>query len=118
MESEVTVEPTYYNSLYKHGVDEKRRVQVPAMWRPERDAVEFTVILWPKAKEGPCLRVLPPEEMAELMREYCPNYALVAITDTGRVDRKISPDEVVLADDGPGALIEALRRITRSHKTS
>lgn len=55
------------------------------------------------------------EEMAELMREYCRDCALVAITDTGRVDRKISPDAVVLADDGPGALIEALHRITRSH---
>ena len=27
---EETTEPTYYNSLYKHGVDEKRRVQIPA----------------------------------------------------------------------------------------
>jgi len=25
------------------------------------------MILWPKSKEGPCLRVLPPKEMAELM---------------------------------------------------
>ena len=31
--------------------------------------IEFTLILWPKAKEGPCLRVLPPQEMAELMRD-------------------------------------------------
>jgi hypothetical protein len=55
------------------------------------------------------------EEMAELMREYCRDCALVAITDTGRVDRKIGPDQVVLADDGPGALLEALHRVTRSH---
>ena len=66
----VTVEPTtYYNSLYQHGVDEKRRVQIPAKWRPVTPEVEFTLILWPKAKEGPCLRVLPPKEMAELMRD-------------------------------------------------
>src|ERR1051325_5290523 len=57
-----------YNSFYRHGVDEKRRVQVPAMWRPEKAGIEFTLILWPKSKEGPCLRVLPPEEMDELMR--------------------------------------------------
>jgi MraZ protein len=57
----------YYNSLYRHGVDEKRRVQVPAKWRPARSGVEFTLIFWPKSKEGPCLRVLPPEEMAELV---------------------------------------------------
>jgi len=62
-------EITYYNSLYEHGVDEKRRVQVPAKWRPAKPGVEFTLVLWPKSKEGPCLRVLPPREMAELMRD-------------------------------------------------
>ena len=68
MEANDNSAPTYYNSLYRHGVDEKRRVQVPAMWRPAKAGIEFTLILWPKDKEGPCLRVLPPEEMAELMK--------------------------------------------------
>lgn len=58
---------TYYNSIYRHGVDAQRRVQVPSMWRPAKAGVEFTLILWPQSSEGPCLRVLPPEEMAELM---------------------------------------------------
>jgi len=57
---------TYYNSLYRHGVDEKRRVQIPSKWRPV-EGIELTLILWPKEKEGPCLRVLPPEEMDKLM---------------------------------------------------
>lgn len=61
-----TVPPTYYNSCYRHGVDEKRRVQIPAKWRPEADGVELTIILWPKHQAGTCLRVLPPEEMAKL----------------------------------------------------
>ncbi len=69
MEPNEKIEPTYYNSLYRHGVDDKRRVQVPAKWRPPESGVEFTLILWPKSKEGPCLRVLPPQEMAELMRD-------------------------------------------------
>ncbi len=69
VDANATIAPTYYNSLYRHGVDEKRRVQVPAKWRPTDEGVEFTLILWPKAKEGPCLRVLPPKEMAELMRD-------------------------------------------------
>jgi MraZ protein len=60
---------TYYNSSYKHGVDEKRRVQVPAKWRPAKSGVELTIVIWPKAKEGPCLRALPPEKMADLMQE-------------------------------------------------
>lgn len=70
MSEDAKASPTiYYNSLYRHGVDEKRRVQIPAKWRPNEPDVEFTLILWPKAKEGPCLRVLPPREMAELMAD-------------------------------------------------
>ena len=69
MQSEGTSEPTYYNSLYKHGVDEKRRLQIPAKWRPAKENFEFTLIVWPKSKEGPCLRALPPEQMAKTLRE-------------------------------------------------
>jgi MraZ protein len=68
MNSDINQEPTYYNSLYRHGVDEKRRVQIPAKWRPQKAGTELTLMLWPKAKEGPCLRVLPPAEMAKLMK--------------------------------------------------
>jgi MraZ protein len=63
------VPPTYYNSCYRHGIDEKRRVQIPAKWRPEEAGTELTVILWPKHPAGNCLRVLPPAEMAQLMAE-------------------------------------------------
>ena len=59
----------YYNSLYRHGVDGKRRVQIPAKWRPTRPDVEFTLIVWPKSAHGPCLRVLPPEQMGKLMAD-------------------------------------------------
>jgi transcriptional regulator MraZ len=69
MESKNSLAPTYYNALYRHGVDEKRRVQIPAKWRPAASGVEFTLVLWPKSKEGPCLRVLPPEQMAKMMRD-------------------------------------------------
>lgn len=64
-----------YNSVYRHGVDEKRRVQIPAKWRPTEPEVEFTLVLWPKSKEGPCLRALPPEQVAAMMRyiETMPN---------------------------------------------
>jgi MraZ protein len=69
MESKKTFEPTYYNSIYQHGVDEKRRVQIPSKWRPTESSVELTVVVWPQSNEGPCLRVLPPEQMARLMRD-------------------------------------------------
>src|SRR6185503_15067887 len=67
MNQSKTNAPTYYNSLFLHGVDEKRRVQIPAKWRPTEASVELTLILWPKSQEGPCVRVLPPKEMAQLM---------------------------------------------------
>lgn len=68
MKRNVSRETTYYNSLYRHGVDEKRRVQIPAKWRPADAGVEFTLIVWPKYAVGECLRVLPPKEMAELVQ--------------------------------------------------
>lgn len=55
-----------YNSLYRHGVDEKRRVQIPAKWRPA-EGVELTLLLWRKYSAGACLRVLPPQEMSALL---------------------------------------------------
>jgi MraZ protein len=70
MELNAKTEPTYYNSLYRHGVDDKRRVQIPAKWRPPEPGTELTLILWPKDKEGPCLRVLPPSQMAKLVCEF------------------------------------------------
>ncbi len=54
-----------YTGKFEFGVDEKRRVQVPAKWRPQAEGVEFAVIVW-KDKEGPCLRVLPPSRFAKL----------------------------------------------------
>ena len=60
-----TAERTY-TSCFQHGVDEKRRVQIPAKWRPEDDGVELTVIFWPQHQAGACLRVLPPAELSKL----------------------------------------------------
>jgi hypothetical protein len=48
------------------------------------------------------------EELAELIRQYCPRAPLIAITDTRRVDPKIFADQVVLAEEGPAALIASL----------
>lgn len=55
------------------------------------------------------------EELATLIRENCPDCPVVAISDSGRYDRRIEPDETVVADDGPAALIAALRRVTRTN---
>ena len=62
-------EPIYYNSTYRHGVDEKRRVQIPAKWRPETPEV-LTLVLWPKGTmTEACLLVLPPREWEALVQK-------------------------------------------------
>jgi MraZ protein len=63
-----TEQPMYYNSRFKHGVDEKRRVQIPAKWLPEKGGMELTLVLWPTESAGACVRVLPPVQMARLMQ--------------------------------------------------
>jgi len=69
MPSEEPSEPIYYNSIYRHGVDEKRRVQIPAKWRPARPEV-LTLVLWPKATmPEACLLVLPPLEWEALVQK-------------------------------------------------
>ena len=60
-------EQIYYNSVFQHGVDVKRRLAVPAKWRPSDDSVEFTLMVFRKHQAGACLRVLPPKEMAQLV---------------------------------------------------
>lgn len=51
---------------YRHGVDDKRRVMIPAKWRSKPES-EFTILLWPHAgKPEACLLVLPPAEMDAL----------------------------------------------------
>ena len=59
--------PIRYLSLFDHGVDDKRRVQIPAKWRPAELETEFTIILWPNGEmKDACLLVLPPAKMAAL----------------------------------------------------
>lgn len=59
-----------YYRRYTHGVDEKRRVQIPARWRPAQPDMEWTLILWENnGNAGPCLRVYPPKQMDALMQK-------------------------------------------------
>lgn len=58
-----------FNSEFRHGCDEKRRIQIPSAWRTEEVNAQFTLIVWPQRKEGTCLRGLPPQKMRELMVE-------------------------------------------------
>ncbi|MBV9183585.1 MAG: response regulator [Acidobacteria bacterium] len=53
------------------------------------------------------------QEMAELVREHCSDCPIVAIAETNRVDRRIAPDAIALAADGPPGLLGALRRVVK-----
>jgi MraZ protein len=55
-----------YNSSYAHGVDEKRRLKIPAKWRGPK---AFTLVLWPYSPGGACLRVLPPAQATNMLRD-------------------------------------------------
>ena len=55
------------------------------------------------------------QELAQLVREHCPHCPLIAISNNTRMDREIRPDVMVNADEGPSALIAALRRVTRQN---
>ena len=62
--------PILYNSLYRNAVDEKRRVQIPAKWRPVEENFQFTLILWPgSATKQSYLLALPPEPMNALLEK-------------------------------------------------
>ena len=67
MVAEQHKDSVYFSSVYRHGVDEKRRVQIPAKWRSE-DPQVLTLLVWPKGKmPDACLLVLPPEEWVALV---------------------------------------------------
>src|SRR5271165_299077 len=70
MAETVKNEVTHYLSMFRHGIDDKRRVQIPAKWRPSQPEVELTLILWPNGSEKEaCLLVLPPAEMNTLYQK-------------------------------------------------
>lgn len=53
-------------------------------------------------------------EIAEEIREYCPDCRIVAIADSTRFDRRIAPDAIALAEEGPPALIAAIHKSLQS----
>lgn len=53
------------------------------------------------------------EELAELVRQKCPGCPLVVIAVSQHADLKIQPDEIVLAEQEPQAMLDALRRVER-----
>jgi hypothetical protein len=51
------------------------------------------------------------EELAEMVRQHCPTCPLITISQERTHDARIDPDVIVLAEEGPPALLNALRRV-------
>lgn len=51
------------------------------------------------------------EEFVELLRQKAPQTAIISIAEHGWEDCRIEPDDTVLANDGPQALVAAVQRI-------
>ena len=85
------------------------RVSTPATLAGAMDAVrrrEFDIVVLSYTLPSDLV-----EELAEQVRQYCPSCPLIAISDNRSIDKKIFPDETAFAEDGPAALIAALRRV-------
>lgn len=60
-------ERIYYHSRFRHGVDPKRRVQIPSKWRPSQPEAELVLIPWRSGNQlNSHLLVLPPRIMHSL----------------------------------------------------
>jgi CheY-like chemotaxis protein len=55
------------------------------------------------------------EEIVELARQTCPGCPLITISDSGTSDRRLRPDLVVRANEGPAGLLKALQKVFRLH---
>lgn len=60
-------ERIYYHSRFRHGVDDKRRVQIPSKWRPSQPEAELVLIPWRAGNQlNSHLLVLPQRIMDAL----------------------------------------------------
>lgn len=103
--------PVLYNSKYTHGVDEKRRLQIPAKWRPTQENFEFTIILWhSSATKETYLLVLPPDLMVGLLAKLKEMPYSDSKADSLRRLLGKNSDQVVLDKAGRICLPEAMAK--------
>jgi len=67
MPNEIVSEMTY-SLVYRHSLDDKRRLPMPFRWRP-KEPMDFSLVVWPKHAAGTCLRVFPPVPWAKFRAE-------------------------------------------------
>jgi MraZ protein len=71
MPDNVTSVPSFHGS-YRHGIDDSRRVMIPARWRPTDKKAVFTALLWPIMVED-FLLVLPPARWRLMLEKLTAN---------------------------------------------
>jgi len=53
--------------------------------------------------------------ITDVLREHCPDCPIIAIARSKRLDRRIAPEAIVLADEGPPALVAAVTKLLRQN---
>lgn len=67
--------PICYFACHRRGLDDKRRLQIPAKWYRKDEGgkvqeIQYALILWPHDDQPDmCIQVLPPEVFQELWRK-------------------------------------------------
>jgi division/cell wall cluster transcriptional repressor MraZ len=93
--------PDSYLGKHDRGVDQSRRVLLPADWRAEGCPADFMVLLWPMQAPGHLL-VLPPKRWKAMLE----NLGNASLTDesTAALERFISANSYRKSVDGYGRL--------------
>ena len=57
-----------FASVYEHGVDEKRRLQIPSKWRAGTQDMELMLTVWPNSwQKEASIMVYPPEVFEKMV---------------------------------------------------
>jgi MraZ protein len=91
----------YFHGEFRHGIDDSRRVMLPAKWRPADKSVLFRVIPWPVNVED-CLLVLPPERWDVMMQKLKTNKMQ---------DRRVAALERVLGGTSAALTVDSVWRL-------
>jgi len=109
--SESGLKRPVFTAAYTHGVDDKRRLQIPSKWRGACQEMELTMILWPSGwQKDACLVVLPPHVMDTFMDRFASSSITNSDMDALRRFMGERSDTVTLDKSGRICLPDALAK--------
>jgi DNA-binding response OmpR family regulator len=56
------------------------------------------------------------QRLADAAREHCADCPIISITETRMYDRRIAPDAVAIASEGPASLLAALNQVLQQNR--